>query len=194
MTKRDQPDMKLLLGSQSPRRKELLQSLNIDFESVTVECDETYPSDVKLSEIAAYLAEKKSLAYRHLRENEILVTSDTVVILDNEVLGKPEDAVHSREMLRKLSGRTHEVHTAVTLRSSAKKVTRCDVAKVHVNEISASEIEFYIENYHPFDKAGSYGIQEWLGLAKVNRIEGSFYTIMGLPTHLIYEILQDFSV
>ena len=184
--------MKLLLGSKSPRRRELLHNLGLKFQMVSIECEEDYPGNLPIEEIAAYLAEKKSSVYKNLAADEVLLTSDTIVVLDKKVLGKPNDEEHSREMLRQLSGKIHEVHTAVTLRSSDRYVTKTDIATVHVNELIEEEISYYITNCKPFDKAGSYGVQDWLGLAKINRIEGSFYTIMGLPTHLIYEMLKEF--
>ncbi|WP_027376851.1 Maf family nucleotide pyrophosphatase [Kaistella palustris] len=184
--------MKLLLASNSPRRKELLQSLGYDFKVVSVECDEIYPEEISVHAIAGYLAELKSNSYKTLQKDEVLITADTVVVLDGEVLGKPDDALQAAEMLRKLSGRTHEVYTGITLRAAGKKRTVSDRAKVYFQKFSPEEIDFYISRFRPFDKAGSYGIQEWLGMAKISKIEGSFYTIMGLPTHLIYENLKDF--
>lgn len=183
--------MKLLLASNSPRRKELLSSLGFDFETVSSDCDEIYPQDLEVPKIAEYLSELKANAFRPLKENEVLITADTIVAIDNEVLGKPQDALHAKEMLRKLSGRTHEVFTGITIRNSVKSISRTDVAHVEIGEVTDDEIDYYINRYTPFDKAGSYGVQEWFGMAKINRITGSFYTVMGLPTHLVYGILKD---
>lgn len=184
--------MKILLASNSPRRKELLQSLGFAFEVVAVDCEEVYPDNLEVSQIAEYLSELKADSFRTLEKDEVLITADTIVAVDNEVLGKPKDAAHAKEMLRKLSGRTHEVYTGITIRNSKKSISKTDVAHVEINELSDREIGFYVENYKPFDKAGGYGVQEWFGMAKIKRIHGSYYTVMGLPTHLVYEALKDF--
>ena len=183
--------MKILLGSNSPRRKELLQSLGFDFEVVSINCDEIFPENLEVENIASFLSELKANAFRYLEKNEILLTADTVVTLDNKVLGKPKNREEAIEMLTHLSGKTHQVYTGISFKTSEKTITKTDVADVEFAEISNEEIDFYIKNYQPFDKAGSYGIQEWLGMAKISRINGSFYTIMGLPTHLIYETLKE---
>lgn len=186
--------MKVLLASQSPRRKELLEGLGIDFSVVKIDVDEVYPETLKASDVPAYLSELKAKAYQNsLKEDEVLITADTIVTIDNEVLGKPKGEEQAKEMLRKLSGRSHQVITAVTISSPEKYLTKSDVAVVEFATISDDEIDFYIKNYKPFDKAGSYGIQEWLGMAKIKSITGSYYTIMGLPTHIVYEGLQAFS-
>ena len=182
--------MKILLASKSPRRKELLESLGYTFDVISIDCDESFPSDLPVDEIAGYLSEKKSNAFRTLQNGEVLITADTIVALENEILGKPKDADDAKEMLKKLSGKTHQVYTGITIKTSENQITETDVADVSFSELSDSEIEYYIKNFKPFDKAGSYGIQEWLGMSKITEIKGSFYTIMGLPTHLIYEILK----
>lgn len=183
--------MKILLGSNSPRRKELLQSLGFDFEVVSFNCDEIFPENLEVKNIASYLSELKANAFRNLEKNEILLTADTVVTFENKVLGKPQNWEEAEEMLTHLSGNTHQVYTGISFKTSEKTITKTDVAEVKFAEISAEEIDFYIKNYQPFDKAGSYGIQEWLGMAKISRINGSFYTIMGMPTHLVYETLKE---
>lgn len=184
--------MKILLASNSPRRKELLMSLGFDFEVVSINCDEVYPKDLKVENIAEFLSELKSNTFRKLENNEVLITADTIVAIDNEVLGKPKDEIQAKEMLQKLSGRTHQVFTGITIRNNEKTVSKTDVASVEIADLSDDEINFYLNTYRPFDKAGSYGVQEWFGMAKIKKIEGSFYTIMGLPTHLVYSILKDF--
>ena len=184
--------MKILLASNSPRRKELLKELGFDFEVVSVDCDEVYPGHLQVDKIAGYLSELKSNAFRPLNEKELLITADTIVALDGEILGKPNDEFHAKEMLQKLSGKTHQVYTGITLKTVTKTFTKTDVANVEFDEIHDEEIDYYIKKYKPFDKAGSYGIQEWLGMAKIKNIQGSFYTIMGLPTHLVYSLLKDF--
>lgn len=184
--------MKILLGSGSPRRKELLLSLGYEFNTVSIDCEEIYPENLPIPDVAAYLSTLKSEAYRSLMKDEILITADTVVAIHNEILGKPKDKLDAKEMLRKLSGQTHEVYTSFTLKTLEKTTSKTDFASVRLAEISEEEIDFYVKNYAPFDKAGSYGIQEWLGMAKIQQITGSYYTIMGLPTHLLYTALKDF--
>ncbi|NML68873.1 septum formation protein Maf [Chryseobacterium sp. RP-3-3] len=183
--------MKLLLASQSPRRKELLTSLGFEFEVVKIDCEEILPGDIKIGEAAAYLSELKAEAFRELTTDEVLLTADTVVAAEGQILGKPKDENEARQMLRTLSGKTHQVYTGICIKTIDKTYTETDVADVEFDEITDDEIEYYIQNYKPFDKAGSYGIQEWLGMAKIRKMNGSFYTIMGLPTHLVYKILNE---
>lgn len=183
--------MKLLLASQSPRRKELLSSLGFEFEVVKIDCEEILPDDIEIGEAAAYLSELKAKAFRNLSGDEVLLTADTVVAAEGQILGKPKDEEDARQMLRMLSGKTHQVYTGITIQSADKTFTETDVADVELDEITDEEINYYIQNYKPYDKAGSYGIQEWLGMAKITRLNGSFYTIMGLPTHLVYKILNE---
>lgn len=183
--------MKLLLASQSPRRKELLSKLGFDFEVVKIDCEEILPEAIKIGEAAAYLSELKAKAFRDLTTDEVLITADTVVASEGQILGKPKDEAEAKHMLRMLSGKTHQVYTGITIKSVDKTFTETDVADVELDEISDDEINYYIQNYKPFDKAGSYGIQEWLGMAKIKKLNGSFYTIMGLPTHLVYKILNE---
>ena len=183
--------MKLLLASQSPRRKELLSSLGFDFEVIKIDCEEILPEDIEIGEAATYLSDLKAAAFGELTDDEVLLTADTVVAIDNQILGKPKDENEARHMLRSLSGKTHQVYTGITIKSVNKTWTETDVADVEFDEITDDEIEYYIQNYRPFDKAGSYGIQEWMGMAKISKMNGSFYTIMGLPTHLVYKILKE---
>jgi len=182
--------MKILLASQSPRRKELLSSLGFDFEVVKIDCEEILPDHIKIENSASYLSELKADAFRNLEIDEVLITADTIVAIDDQILGKPTNEENAKQMLRKLSGKTHQVFTGITIKTISKTFTETDVAAVEFDSISDDEIDFYIKNYKPFDKAGSYGIQEWLGMAKIKKMNGSFYTIMGLPTHLVYKILN----
>lgn len=182
--------MKILLASQSPRRKELLQKLSFDFNVVSIDCDEIYPKDLPTSEVAGFLSLKKANAYLGLQKDEILLTADTIVCLGNKILGKPENEQQAHEMLRDLSQTTHEVYTAISIRTTIQTITHTDRAEVTFSEIKDDEIEFYIKNFQPMDKAGSYGIQDWLGMAKIEKINGSYYTIMGLPTHILYQELR----
>lgn len=183
--------MKILLASQSPRRKELLTSLGFDFEVVKIDCEEIVPEEIEIENAAAYLSELKASAFRKLEQDEVLITADTVVAIDNQILGKPKNEDDAKSMLQKLSGKTHQVFTGISIKNVDKTITETDVADVELEELSEEEIDFYIKNYKPFDKAGSYGIQEWLGMAKIKKMNGSFYTIMGLPTHLVYKILKE---
>ncbi|PWN65712.1 Maf family protein [Chryseobacterium viscerum] len=186
--------MKLLLASQSPRRKELLSSLGFEFEVVKIDCEEILPEQIKIEDAAAYLSDLKAAAFRSLEADEVLLTADTVVAVDNQILGKPRDEADAFKMLHSLSGRTHQVYTGITIKTAGQSFTETDVADVTLNVLTDEEIKYYIQNYKPFDKAGSYGIQEWLGMAKITSLTGSFYTIMGLPTHLVYKILKETSL
>ncbi|ASW75352.1 septum formation inhibitor Maf [Chryseobacterium piperi] len=183
--------MKLLLASQSPRRKELLADLGFNFEVVKIDCEEILPEGIAIENAAAYLSKLKADAFRSLQNDEVLLTADTVVAIDSQILGKPKDDTDAKNMLRQLSGTTHQVYTGITIQTLDKVFTETDVADVEFDEISDDEIDFYIKNYKPFDKAGSYGVQEWAGMAKIKKLSGSFYTIMGLPTHLVYKILKE---
>lgn len=183
--------MKILLASQSPRRKELLSSLGFDFEVVKIDCEEILHENIKIEDAAAYLSELKANAFGNLQNHDVLLTADTVVANENQFLGKPKNEIEAKEMLKSLSGKIHQVYTGITIKTLDKIITETDVADVEFDEISDEEIDFYIKNYQPFDKAGGYGIQEWLGMSKIKKINGSFYTIMGLPTHLVYKILKE---
>jgi len=190
---------KVILASGSPRRRELLTGLNIDF---TVDTGNTFEEYIDPSiphrRIPEVMAEGKSAGFhRPLEQGEILITSDTLVLCGDEVLGKPHGREDAVKMLRLLSGRDHEVITAVTLRalnpdSSERSETRSDVAKVHFKPLTDAEIDYYVDNFKPFDKAGAYAIQEWIGYVAIDRIEGSFYTIMGFPTHIVSEMIAVF--
>ncbi|KQR95248.1 septum formation inhibitor Maf [Chryseobacterium sp. Leaf180] len=182
---------KILLASQSPRRKELLAALGFDFEVVKIDCEEILPENILPENAAAYLARLKADTFSEINADQILITADTVVAFGNEILGKPKNAEEAKEMLEKLSGKTHQVYTAITVKTQDKTITETDVADVEMGILSDDEISFYIKKYKPFDKAGSYGVQEWIGMAKVEKIAGSYYTIMGLPTHLLYKILKN---
>ena len=182
------------LGSNSPRRRELLAGLNVDFTVDTGNTFiETYDPQTPHERIPEVLSEGKSYGFhRELSENEILITSDTLVLCDGRVMGKPHSREEAIEMLDYLSGKEHKVITAVTLRDNSRLITSSDTAYVHFKTLSREEIEYYVDAYRPFDKAGAYGIQEWIGYIGISRIEGSYFTIMGLPVHLVYEQLLNF--
>lgn len=181
--------MNLLLASNSPRRKELLTQLGYQFDIVKIDVDESYPSDLKPDEIAEYVSAKKAKAF-DVNENELLLTSDTIVALDQKILLKPKDENEAFEMIKSLSGKVHQVYTAFTIKTVDSEISKTSKTDVEFSEISDEEINFYIKNYKPFDKAGSYGIQEWLGMTKIKNIFGSFYSVMGLPVDLVYEELK----
>ena len=179
----------IVLASQSPRRQELLRGLNIPFEVQSIDVEENYPERLSDAEIPCYLAEKKANAYS-LQENTMLITADTIVWIGKRVLGKPTDKDDAIDILRTLSGKTHEVITGVCITTQKKRKTFSVVSKVRFVELSDEEINFYIEKYRPYDKAGAYGIQEWIGYIGVEYIEGSFYNIMGLPVQRLYTELK----
>ncbi|MCR9015447.1 Maf-like protein [Aquiflexum gelatinilyticum] len=185
-------EKKLILASQSPRRKELLKGLGFDFEVRSKDTSEDFPINLDPSEVAGFLSAKKAAAFAHeIVPNEIVLTSDTVVILEGKILGKPANEEEAFEMLFALSGKTHLVTTGITFLTLEKELTLSDTAKVFFKELSGQEIEYYISNFKPFDKAGGYGIQEWIGFVGVEKIEGSYFTVMGLPIHLVYDVLKN---
>ncbi len=185
---------RIILASGSPRRNELLSGLNIDFEVDTRNhFEETYSLDTPHEMIPHILSEGKSYGFhRELSENEILITSDTLVLCGDRVMGKPHTREEAVDMLRFLSGRSHKVITALTLRDCKRHETISDTATVHFRELTDNEIACYIDTFKPYDKAGAYGIQEWIGYIGITGIEGSFFTIMGLPVHLAYSQLLKF--
>ena len=190
----DTKGKKIILGSNSPRRKELLAGLNIEFTVDTGNTfEEIYSEDTPHHRIPEVLSEGKSYGFhRPLEEDEILITSDTLVLCEDRVMGKPRSREEAIDMLRCLSGREHKVITAITLRDSMSRKTSSDTAIVRFKELSDNEIEYYIDTFKPFDKAGAYGIQEWIGYIGIGQIKGSFFTIMGLPVHLVYQELLNF--
>ncbi|MCR5714670.1 MAG: Maf family nucleotide pyrophosphatase [Bacteroidales bacterium] len=183
-----------LLASNSKRRRELLSLLGLRFEVVSADAGaETYPETLACSEVPQYLARMKSLAYhRPIPDGCLLITADTVVCIDGAVLGKPASREEALDMLGRLSGRTHEVFTGVCLRDARRSDTFCDATKVSFRPLSTGEAAFYVDTFQPYDKAGAYGIQEWIGYTAVSRIEGSYYNVMGLPVEMLYERLKKF--
>lgn len=184
-------DKKIILASGSPRRQELLKGLEVEFEVKKLDVDESIPEEIPAEYVAAYLSKLKAESYPdELQENEILITSDTVVIERGHILGKPNSEEEAFDMLKSLSGSSHTVMTAVTMIDRKKKVTLEDEAVVTFRFLEEEEIWHYIRKYKPFDKAGAYGIQEWIGFMGVHSIQGSYYTVMGFPMHLVYEQLK----
>ena len=182
-------DYSIILASNSPRRKQLLKEIVSDFEVQVKEVEEIAPQHLKRAEIAVYLSQLKSGAFDQLADAEILITADTIVCLHDEVLNKPKDKEEAIRMLTKLSDATHTVYTGVTLRSTEKTVSFYDATEVTFYPISLEEINYYLDTCKPYDKAGSYGIQEWLGYVKIKKMNGEFYNVMGLPVHRLYQEL-----
>ena len=182
----------VVLASKSPRRQQLLRDLGVDFRVEVIEgIQENYPDTMPADEVAQFLAIQKAKPYR-LMENELLITADTIVVLDGKVLGKPADAHEAHHMLRALSGRVHHVITGVCVTTAERQESFADVTEVEFSELTDEEIDYYIEHYHPMDKAGAYGIQEWIGCMGVKRINGCFYNVMGLPVPRLYALLKTF--
>ena len=183
---------RLILASASPRRRELLAACDLDFVlAERFECEEHYPAELEADSVAEYLSQLKSNAYPHpLVEGDILLTADTVVIAGSEILGKPKDKADAERMLKRLSWATHKVVTGVTLRTTAQSISFSAESLVTFRTLTEEEICYYIERYRPLDKAGAYGIQEWIGYVAIERIEGSFYNVMGLPVQRLYVELQ----
>lgn len=179
----------LILASKSPRRQELLKSLGFDFEIRTKEVDESFPADMDVKQVAQYLAKKKSAAFGELTEKEVLITSDTTVVIGDMILNKPADADEAIAMIESLSGNVHSVVTGVCLRSSDKTIAFSETTRVHFRSLTQEEILHYVNKYQPMDKAGGYGIQEWIGMVGIEKIEGDYYNVMGLPTHRLYQYL-----
>lgn len=184
----------LVLASNSPRRQQLLREMGLEFTVQVRPTDELFPADMPVSDVAGYLAQHKAEQFAHDLGEKLILCADTVVVVDDTILNKPADAAEAHDMLQLLSGRSHQVITGVCLLSPQGYQTISDVAHVTFKRLSDSEIEYYIAHYRPFDKAGAYGVQEWIGMIGIPRIEGSFYTIMGLPLHKVYELLQPFMV
>ena len=188
---------KYILASNSPRRRELLAGLGLDFEvRVLPGIDESYPSELQGGDIPLYISKEKANAYvGQLRDDELLITADTIVWLDGEVLEKPKDEADARRMLHELSGRTHQVFTGVSLTTTTKQVSFSCRSDVTFCTLTDDEIDYYISHYHPLDKAGAYGVHEWIGYVGVERIEGSFFNVVGLPVQRLYQALkQNFNI
>ncbi|SEJ14369.1 septum formation protein [Dyadobacter sp. SG02] len=180
----------LILASNSPRRKQLLHESGFAFTVEVLPTDESYPADLPAEVVAGYISREKAEQFRGIRPGALVLTADTVVIADHHILGKPTNTTDAFRMIKMLSGRSHKVVTAVSLLSDDTIETTSDAAEVYFRDLEDWEIYHYIEQYKPFDKAGSYGIQEWIGMVGIEKIEGSFYTIMGLPVQVVYQLLK----
>mgnify|MGYP002096081074 FL=1 len=183
---------KIVLASNSPRRKELLSGLNLEYTvRVLPDIDESYPDTLKGEEIPMYISREKAEAYRNsMAEDELIITADTVVCINEKVLGKPRTQEEAKEMLRELSGKTHQVITGVCLMTCGLQRTFSATTQVTFDVLTEDEIEFYVEKFRPLDKAGAYGVQEWIGFVGVSRLEGSYFNVMGLPVQRLYQELK----
>jgi septum formation protein len=187
------PNYNYILASKSPRRQELLKSLGIEFVVITNEVEENYPDILTKEEIPVFLAELKAKHFKNqLKENDLLITADTIVWLNGEVIGKPENKKEAIKTLQKLSAQEHQVISGVCLTSIHKQKSFFSISNVRFKELSLSEIEYYVSEFNPIDKAGAYGIQEWIGYIGITHIEGSFYNVMGLPVQQLYSEIQNF--
>ena len=186
---------KLILASQSPRRKELLQHAGYQFSTISLQVDESYPTHLSPTQVATYLAQKKAAALQPgLKENEVAITADTTVVLDNQLLEKAADLNQARDFLNQLSGKTHQVITGVTVFDNQQQKTLVSETKVIFKNLSQGMIEYYLQNFKPLDKAGAYGIQEWIGLVGIEKIEGSYHNVVGLPVSKLYDVLAGFNI
>lgn len=187
----DLSEYQIVLGSGSPRRKELIEHLRLPYSIRVSDVDEVIPEEMNPHDVPVYLSELKS---NHLTlsmaANELVITADTIVIIDDEILGKPVDRENAFYMIKRMSGRTHQVVTGITLRTVNQKQSTSDLSEVTFLPLTDEEIYWYIDNFHPMDKAGAYGIQDWIGSCKISNISGSYYNIMGLPMHKLYEMLK----
>lgn len=183
---------RLILGSKSPRRQELLKSLDLEFQIEVRNVDETFPSELPVDSLAEFIARKKASAFDSLRKDELVITSDTVVVCNGKALAKPSSALEAKAMLQMLSGNIHQVITGVCLKTSNSQKSFSETTHVHFKELSEKEMDYYIEKYKPFDKAGAYGIQEWIGMIGIKGIEGDYYNVMGLPLNRLYNELKFF--
>ncbi len=184
----------IILASKSPRRQELLKGIGVVFSILTKEVDESFPSKLPLIDVAPFLSLKKAKAFEdsELPENYMVITADTVVIVENEILGKPKDRDDAIRMMNLLSGKAHKVVTGVTVHTKEKTKTFSVTSKVTFETLDNQEIDYYIDNFKPYDKAGAYGVQEWIGYIGVSNVEGSYYNVMGLPTQRLYKVLKEF--
>ena len=184
----------IVLASKSPRRQELLKGIGVDFSILTKEVDESFPSKLPLIDVAPFLSLKKAKAFEdaELPDNYMVITADTVVIVENEILGKPIDRDDAVRMMNLLSGKVHKVVTGVTVHTREKTKTFSVISKVTFETLDNQEVDYYIDNFKPYDKAGAYGVQEWIGYIGVSNVEGSYYNVMGLPTQKLYKVLKDF--
>ncbi|HEY0299540.1 MAG TPA: Maf family protein [Arachidicoccus sp.] len=183
---------KIILASKSPRRKQLLEQAEITFEIITADTDESYPSDLSVEQVPVFIAEQKAKAIAEFHPKEIILAADTIVTIDNFVIGKPKDREDAINILQQLSAKTHRVITGVAIVSENHEESFYDITEVEFHPLSDEQIEFYVDKYQPYDKAGAYAIQEWIGVVGIKKINGDFYNVMGLPVSRVVKALQQF--
>lgn len=181
---------KIILASQSPRRKQLLELAEISFEVFSVETDESFPEDLSFTDAAIYIARNKAIAVKNIHPSSIIIAADTVVICDNKLIGKPKNREDAINILKSLSGKTHHVITGVVIKNGENEIKFSETTEVVFNLLSLEQIIFYVDNYKPYDKAGAYAIQEWIGAVGIKAINGDFYNVMGLPINKVYEAIK----
>ena len=191
MLKKHLADFDIILASGSPRRHHFFKELDIHFKIDVREIKEQFPEHLKAQEITNYLAQLKADEFKNIKENQIVITSDTIVWKDNSDIGKPKHKIDAIKMLQDLSGKTHKVFTSVCFSTKQNQITVYDCTKVQFKKLSKEEIAYYLDTYEPYDKAGSYGIQDWIGYVGIDKIEGCFFNVMGLPTRLVYKTLLE---
>lgn len=185
--------LKIVLASKSPRRQELLWNLGIDFRLLVPETDESYPEEIPVRMVPAYLSEKKANeAAEFMKADELVIAADTIVLFENRLMGKPGDAEEAKQMLQRLSATMHEVITGVTLKTTEKQITFSEMTKVYFRKLTGEMIEFYVNKFQPLDKAGAYGVQDWIGYVGIEKINGCFYNVMGLPVSRLVKELKQF--
>jgi septum formation protein len=183
----------IILASQSPRRKQLLQWAEIDFDILVSASDETYPEELSHEQVAIHIAEEKAETVRKKTADKIIIAADTIVVVDNDIIGKPKDRAEAIAILMRLSGRYHKVITGVVISGPHKKIKFADTTSVLFHSLSPRQIEYYVDKYHPYDKAGAYAIQEWIGVVGIKSIDGDFYNVMGLPVSRVVQALAEFT-
>jgi septum formation protein len=182
----------IILASQSPRRKQLLEWAEVDFEIIVADTDESFPEHLPVEDVAIHIATEKAKAVQQKANNKIIIAADTIVVLNNEIIGKPTDRKDAVKILNKLSGSHHKVITGVTILANEKLISFADTTDVEFNSLTQNQIEFYVDKYKPYDKAGAYAIQEWIGVVGIKCINGDFYNVMGLPVSRVVQALQEF--
>ena len=192
MLKKHLKNYNIILASGSPRRQQFLKDLNLDFSIQLKEVEEIYPPHLKGKEITDFLAELKSNAFTNLKKNDILITSDTIVWLDNKAIGKPKNKQEAITIFKEISGKKHQVYTSICIKTSTDIKIINDKTDVYFKDLNDDEINYYLDNFQPYDKAGGYGIQDWIGLIGVEKIDGSYFNVMGLPVHKLYTELLKF--
>jgi septum formation protein len=182
----------IILASQSPRRKQLLEWAEVDFEIAVEHTEETFPLGLQPDEVAVHISRQKAAAVKYKADNKTIIAADTIVVLENDIIGKPQDRQHALDILKRLSGNKHQVITGVTIVKEDKEINFADITEVEFHQLTPEQIAFYIDKYQPYDKAGAYAIQEWIGVIGIKSINGDFYNVMGLPVSRVVRELENF--